>query len=187
MRLRSPLIAVSLLAALAACTDRQPPTTRLDEVKAPALGPVVSRDDLSTGKVLVLGPAQRDGRDGHRLRSEIAKADGATIHRVDLRVHWVGAGMDHWKRARFRHADGRETALKLGPAQLAVGTCAAFLWVGCDHDEQVEAELPPDLLQEAARDGGEILVSMTGGRTYSAQLSPALVRAHLDEVAKRRK
>jgi hypothetical protein len=220
-----PLIAGLLVALLAGCgwNTRQPPTTTADESR-PAAAPqteILMRTDLTTGKVVFYGPpvlrpeAPDIARYGHRLRTEIDKASGRTVHWVDLRVHWSGSGIDYWVSATARptDADPREggdslshersnaslenrpdhpyqpptaeaapVALKLGIAQLGVGTCARVLWVGCDHDEEISAILPEDLLRQPGKHGVRVTFAMKHGRSYVATLTPEQIAVQLMRI-----
>lgn len=187
-RLAAPLL---LAASLMACApnDRQPPTSRLDGgTPPPPQAEVTIRDGLTTGKVVfhgipLLAPnAPEIGRHGHRLRSEIDKATGQTVHWLDLRVHWVGSGIDAWVSAAEPTDQGDPVPLRLGTARLDVGTCAAWMWVGCDHDEEIAAEIPEARLAIAARDGMAVRFTMKGGRSYTARLAPNQAEAQLARV-----
>lgn len=189
LRLAIPLL---LAGALAACApnDRQPPTDHLDgEAPLPRQAEVALRDGLTTGKVVFHGIPQFSpeapaiGRHGHRLRSEVDKATGATVHWLELRIHWVGSGIDAWVSAVDAREGTEPSPLRLGTARLEVGTCAAWMWVGCDHDEEIAAEIPEPRLAEAARDGMVVRFAMKGGRSYTARLTPAQAEAQLARLA----
>jgi hypothetical protein len=184
--------ALVLASALAACApnDRQPPTSHVDGgTPLPRQAGVTVKDGLTTGKVVfhgipVLAPeAPATGRQGHRLRSEVVKADGATRHWLDMRIHWVGSGIDAWVSAHEIVDGAAPIPLRLGIGELDIGTCAAFMWVGCDHDEEISAEIPEGKLMTAAEHGMVVRFAMKGGRTYTARLTPDQARAQLVRLA----
>lgn len=177
-----------LASAVAACApnDRQPPTSHVEYgTPLPRQTSVTVKDGLTAGKVSFHGipelapEAPATGRQGHRLRSEIAKADGATQHWLDMRIHWVGSGIDAWVSAHEIGENDEKVPLRLGIAQLDVGTCAAWMWVGCDHDEEISAEIPKDRLVAAAGRGMVVRFAMKAGRTYTARLTPEQAKAQL--------
>lgn len=206
MTLPRSLAAALLCLSLASCgwNTRQPPTTQLDgkAAKAPQTQ-VIVRDDLTTGKLVFYGPPVLDpaapdiARDAHRLRSELDKSTGTVIHWVDLRVHWTGSGIDYWVAAeaqvsrRQGKGDNRPerpqsapTPLKLGVPHLSVGTCARVMWIGCDHDEEITAQVPDGLLRETGPDDLRVRFSMNHGRTYEALVSSEQILLQLDRIAR---
>lgn len=227
---RAPLAALVAL-SLSACgwNTRQPPTTRLDHQAArPPQAEVLVREDLTTGKLVFYGPpilkpqGPDIGRDGHRLRSEIDKETGAVAHWIDLKIHWVGSGIDYWVAAEarrsgpderdntelFEHersnasfekprrptgdtgmteADKRVIPLKLGVPHLAVGTCARVLWIGCDHDEEITAILPEDLLTKAGDNDLRVRFRMNHGRTYVGVVTAEQITAQLARIERWRR
>lgn len=183
-------VIVSALAVLilSGCgwNTRQPPTTAADRTGPNAAqGEIRQREDLTTGRIVFYGPPQDIGggevRKSWRLRSEIDRDTGKVRHWLDLRIRWSGSGIDYWTSAVAVH--GKDTIpLVLGPSELAVGTCARVMWIGCDHDEEVSAQLPEDLLAVAREDSLSVRFSMQHHRSYGASLDRRVVAGHLDHL-----
>ncbi|CAA7617758.1 exported hypothetical protein [Magnetospirillum sp. LM-5] len=228
---RPSLAALLVAVMLSGCgwNTRQPPTTSLDQANPrPPQTDVLVRDDLTNGKLVFYGPpilapqGPDIGRDGHRLRSEVDKQTGAVTHWIDLRVHWVGSGIDYWVAAEARRsgrderadsswvehdrsnasfekprthdskstlteADKSPVPLKLGVPHLAVGTCARVLWIGCDHDEEITAILPEDLLTRAGDTDLRVRFRMNHGRTYVGVVTAEQINAQLARIERWRR
>ena len=186
-----------LTLTLASCgwNTRQPPTTSVDTAgtRLARQTEVTMREDLTTGKVVFYGmptlaPDADPGvpRQGQRLKSEVVRdsKDCAATHWVVRRVHWVGSGIDHWTKAQEVRSDpdGKPVALKLGVPSLNVGTCARTLWTGCDHDEEVSAQIPASVMQAALQSGLTVRFVMNQGREYLAEITKDQAAAQLARV-----
>ncbi|OAN53684.1 hypothetical protein A6A04_13850 [Paramagnetospirillum marisnigri] len=153
------------------------------------LGGVQMRDSLTTGRMVFTGPSeQRDGAchadgDGERLRSEVDKATGKAIHWVDARMRWTGTGTGRssWVSAKDA-ATGKRLAL--GLTFRDVGECSRFMGMGCDHREEMTAQIPEDVMRAGAEaeDGLGITFTRNSGFFTTIRFSREQVRAHLDKV-----
>ncbi|CAA7612943.1 hypothetical protein [Magnetospirillum sp. UT-4] len=197
-----PLLAVAatVVAAVsvAGCThDERRPRTEVFEESGkvlPRQDIVMVRDDLVRGKLVFYGPAllrpdfPEVARGGYRLRSEMDKASGAVTHWVDLRWHWTGSGIDYWVAAQEERTVTNESGAErqeriipvpLGVAQMDVGVCSPFIWIGCDHDDEISAQVTEDMLRTAPEEGLRVRFRMQHGRDYVARMPLTHVKAQL--------
>lgn len=192
---RAATALLSLTLASCGWNTRQPPTTSVDTAgtRLARQTEVTMREDLTTGKVVFYGmptlsPDADPGvpRQGQRLKSELARdsKDCSVTHWVVRRVHWVGSGIDHWTKAEELGTDpnGKPVALKLGVPSLNVGTCARTLWTGCDHDEEVSAQIPASVMQAALQSGLRVRFVMNQGREYLAEITKEQAAAQVARV-----
>ncbi len=172
-RIRS-LAAALLSTALAGCASCEVSGVQMQENRA-------------TGKMVFTGPFEhRDNRctaagDGDRLRSEISRDGASTVHWVDTRMEWTGSGGSYWVGA----SDARTgRALSLGPAHRRTGECSRLFGWGCDHQEEVMAVLPEEILRAGAteEDGLAVRFQRHSGLWSTARFSRAQVQAHLDRI-----
>jgi hypothetical protein len=171
--LRAGLMVCLMAAALAACSTCEVAGVQMQENRA-------------TGKMVFTGPfEQRDnscyaGGDGDRLRSLIGR-DGSAVHWVDTRMEWTGSGASYWVGARDNRSDRQ---LTLGPALRRTGECSrVFAW-GCEHQEEVGAMVPDDILRAAAidDDGLSIRFQRHSGFWSTARFSREQVKAHMESI-----
>lgn len=168
------LIAGILAAALTACSTCE-------------VGGVQVQENRATGKMVFTGPfEQRDNRcyargDGDRLRSEISRDGASAVHWVDTRMEWTGSGASYWVGARDNRT-GRQ--LTMGPAHRRTGDCSRLFGWGCEHQEEVGAMVPEDILRAGAmdNDGLAIRFQRHSGFWSTASFSREQVKAHLDNI-----
>ncbi|MBI5163033.1 MAG: hypothetical protein HY985_03935 [Magnetospirillum sp.] len=153
-----------------------------------AVNHVQMQENRTANAVVFTGPfEQRDGRcvadtDGDRLRSIVDKTSGKVVHWVDTRMEWTGTGWSYWVGARDETSD---RPLTMGPAnRSATDSCSRMFGWGCDHQEEVGAIVPDDLLRQRAADAEGLKVRFVRkrGSDAIARFSREQVKAHLDSI-----